>query len=97
MLGEGFEGVDEEFSGRGFEDELPGETAGAALMKGGGGGRDFEIFMFLERSVGGLDFFQGSFFGFIGDRETGEMEKRREVGFLTVFGEIFGELREVGF
>lgn len=65
-------------------------------MEGGGGGRDFEIFVVLEGGVGGLDFFQGGFFGFVGDGETSEVGERGEVGFLAVFGEIFGKTREIG-
>lgn len=47
--------------------------------------------------MGGLDFFQGSFFGFVGDGEAGEVSERGEVGFLAVFGEIFGESGKIGF
>lgn len=46
--------------------------------------------------MGGLDFFQGVFFGFIGDGEASEVSERGEVGFLAVFGEIFGETGEIG-
>lgn len=66
-------------------------------MEGGGGGRDFEIFIVLEGGVGGLDFFQGGFFGFISDGEASEVGERREVGFLAVFGEIFGKTRKISF
>ncbi len=86
LLGEGEEGVDEGFSRGGFEDELPGEAASAALMKGGCGRGNFEIFERLKVGIGGLDFGEGGFFGFISDGEAGEVGERRKVGFLAVFG-----------
>jgi len=66
-------------------------------MKGGSGRRDFEIFVVLKSSMGGLNFFQGGFFGFVGDGEASEVGERGEVGFLAVFGEIFGKTRKIGF
>lgn len=75
---------------------MPSEAAGAAFVEGGSGRRDFEIFVFLEGGVGGLDFFQGGFFGFVGDGEASEVGERGEVGFLAVFGEIFGKTGEIG-
>lgn len=47
--------------------------------------------------MGGLDFFQGGFFGFVGDGEAGKVGERGEVGFLAVFGEVFGKSGEIGF
>lgn len=76
---------------------MPGEAASAALMKGGCGRGNFEIFEGLKLSIGGLDFGEGGFFGFVSDGETGEVGERRKVGFLAVFGQIFGEFREIGF
>lgn len=95
FVDEGLEGGDESAARGGFEDELPGEAAGAAFVEGGGRRRDFEIFEVLEHLMSGLDFGEGSFLGFIGDRETGEVRERREVGFLAVFGQVLGEFREI--
>lgn len=76
---------------------MPGVAAGAAFMEGGSGRRDFEIFAVLKSSVGSLNFFQGGFFGFVGDGEASEVGERGEVGFLAVFGEIFGKIRKISF
>ena len=97
MARERLEGVSEGFTGGGFQDELPGEATGAAFVEGGGRRRNFEVFEFLEGCVGGLDFFKGGFLGFVSDGEASEVEKRGKVGFLAVFGEIFGEFWEIGF
>lgn len=86
VFGEGAEGVGEKFAGGRFQDELPSKPTGAALVEGRGGRGNFEIFDGLEFDIGGLDLFQGGFFGFIGDGEAGEVDERRKVGFLTVFG-----------
>ncbi len=66
-------------------------------MKGRGGRRNFEIVMFCKRIVGGLDFGEGGFFGFVGDREAGEVIEGGEMRFLAFFGQIFGEAVEIGF
>lgn len=55
-------------------------------MKGGCGRGNFEIFESSELGIGVLDFGESGFFGFIGDREAGEVGERRKVGFLAVFG-----------
>ncbi len=55
-------------------------------MKGGCGRGNFEIFEGLKLGIGGLDFGEGGFFGFVGDGEAGEVGERRKVGFLAVFG-----------
>lgn len=65
-------------------------------MKGGGGGRNFKVGDFFKERMGRLDFFQGSFFGFVSDREASEVEKGGKMGFLAVFGEVISKTREVG-
>lgn len=95
FVDEGLEGGDEGAARGRFEDELPGEAAGAAFVKGGGRRRDFEIFEVLEHLMGGLDFGEGGFLGFIGDGEAGEVCERWEVGFLAVFGQVLGEFWKI--
>lgn len=96
ILGEGAEGGEELVPGGGFEDDLPGVAAAGAFVEGGHGRRDGERGVFREKSVGGLDFFQGGLFGFIGDGEFGEVGEGWEVAGAAALQLVGGEAGEVG-
>ncbi len=71
------EGGSEGFARGGFDGDLPGDTAAGVLMKSWLGRRKPEFGVFLELGVDFLDFGNGGFFGFVGDREAGEVGKGR--------------------
>lgn len=75
---------------------MPSEATAGAFMEGGHGWGNLYPGSTTESVVSLLDFGEGGFFGFISDGEAGEVSERRKVGFLAVFGQIFGEFRKIG-
>ena len=94
--GEGSESLAEGFARGGFDNDLPGIAAISAFMEGGKGRGNLERGVLLEVGGGLLDFGDGGFFGFVGDREFGEVGIGWELAGLAVLEEILGEGRVVG-
>lgn len=70
---------------------------GSAFMEGGGGGRKGEFGVLAEGLEDLVDFGEGGFFGFVGNREAGEIGVRGEFLFAAFGEEILSEGGEVGF
>jgi len=96
VSGERLESFTEGGTRGGFKDELPGVAAGGAFVEGGSGWRKGEFGILAEELENLVDFTKGSFFGFVCNREAGEVGIGREFAGATFIEEIFGESGEVG-
>ena len=79
----------------GFDGDLPSPAAISTFMKSGHGRRERELGILAEESMGLADFGEGGFFGFVGNRETGEMGEWGEMLAAAFFEEIVGESGEI--
>lgn len=65
-------------------------------MEGGLRRRDSEIIDATELGVGGADFGESSFFGFIGDGKFSEIRERWELAATTRLKEVVGKSWKIG-
>ncbi len=92
---ERLQGVEEVLAGGRFDNDLPSITTVSTFMEGGGWWRKGKFWIGRESLIDLLDFFERSFFGFVGDFEFGEIGKRREMTALTLTERILSKASKV--
>ncbi len=73
------------------EEKLPGETFGAAFVKGWGRSGDGETRGVTEGAMEGLDVAENDGFGLVGEVEPGEVSEGWESAGFTTFEQVLGE------